>query len=755
MTDNRINPFVHKDSELEHLEKKYADIFIKSLEDLDEITELQSVMKEDLVYRFQRNIEAFRKYIPEVAKTFEKYTPKTKMDFFCLKNQIPNLIFTDSNDILYKTEDPFELSKKQIDSIINNTNINQLQYKIEDDPYGQLHFKYNNRLIEIEQSRIRDKTVTPKQIESLPNCVMLGIGLGYPLADLYNQVEIANLIIVEPNLDIFYAALHAFEWAPFLDYIFENKLGIHLMLGQNSDQFFIDLERFYEHHGRFLSGTWLGFAHYSNKKVREFISLFDKHYHSINAAMGFTDDHLFGASHACYAVLNKKNFVLNSPLKDEYKNIPVFIIGSGPSLDHDIPFIRKNQDKAVIIACGTAIDALYHAGIKPDFYANTERTPQIKQALSAIPDKRFFDDIVLLTGDVCHPYTLNEFKHTAIFGKPDEPFYPYFAMNYPEFRKIQHLQLMNPLVGNMGLSGAIFLGFDNLFLFGLDNGKKLGSKGMHSEFTSLYHERGVGDTSGNYTITKKVPANFGGECETGFLFDLSRRNMDFVLQMEKLNRKKLVCHNCSDGAFLEQAEPVHSEDLFDMFDNLPKLDKKDFFSYITKEKTAPIEFSEEKLTQAFNLEIFTQSCEKIKKFILKKPNNRIDYIKNMETVSEVLFYLKSDPSTYFYGAALEGSIQTFFMQISRMLYHSKNEKACVELANQGMDVIGDFLDEIPNLFSHMPFVYLGEHQQIYKDGKVGLDMPHCKAPDLPKMQILVKDNDGYKDPMDKFVKKYS
>ncbi|WP_281071272.1 6-hydroxymethylpterin diphosphokinase MptE-like protein [Succinivibrio dextrinosolvens] len=753
MTEKQINPFIHKDSELEQLEKKYSDIFIKSLEDLHEITSLQQVMKEGLKDRFNRNMEAFRKYIPDVAKTFEKYKPKTNMDFFCLKNEIPNLIFTDSNDILYKTADPFELTHNQITNIINNSNINQLRYQVEYDPYGQLHFKYNNRLVEIEQSVIRDKTVTPKQIESLPNCVMLGIGLGYPLADLYNQVEIANLIIVEPNLDIFYASLQAFEWAPFLDYIFENKLGIHLMLGQNSDQFFIDLERFYERHGRFLSGTWLGFIHYSNKKVKEFISLFDKHYRSINAAMGFTDDHLFGASHACYAVLNDKSFVLNTPLKEEYKNKPVFIIGSGPSLDHDIPFIRKYQDKAVIIACGTAIDALYHAGIKPDFYANTERTPQIKQALSTISDKKFFDDIVLLTGDVCHPYTLNEFKHTAIFGKPDEPFYPYFAMNFPEFRKVQHIQLMNPLVGNMGLSGAIFFGFNNLYLFGLDNGKKTGTNSMHSEYTSLYKERGVGDTGGNYTVTKTVPANFGGTCETGYLFDLSRRNMDFVLQMEKLSRPDLVCHNCSDGALLEQAKPVHSEDLKDLFDRLPDIDKKELFAYITQEKTSKISLSKELITKAFNNEIFTQTCNKLKSIILKKPDNRVDYIKNMETVSEVLYYLKTDPSTYFYGAALEGSIQTFFMQIARMLYHSKDEKACIDLADKGMDVISDFLDEIPNLFSHMPFIYLGEHQKIYKDGKVGVDMPNCKAPNLPQMHILVKD-DGYKDPLSKFVKKY-
>jgi hypothetical protein len=200
---------------------------------------------------------------------------------------------------------------------------------------------------------------------------------------------------------------------------------------------------------------------------------------------------------------------------------------------------------------------------------------------------------------------------------------------------------MNPLVGNMGLSGAIFLGFENLYLFGLDNGKKLGSTTMHSEFTSLYKERGVGDTGGNYTITKTVPANFGGKCETGYLFDMARRNMDFVLQMEKLRRKNLVCHNCSDGSLLEQASPVHSEDLYGIFDRLPTIDKKAFFSYITEEKTAKINISKDQLIKAFDKEIFKQTCDRLKAIIQNKPDNRVEYIKNMETVSEVLYYLKS------------------------------------------------------------------------------------------------------------------
>ena len=44
---------------------------------------------------------------------------------------------------------------------------------------------------------------------------------------------------------------------------------------------------------------------------------------------------------------------------------------------------------------------------------------------------------------------------------------------------------MNPLVGNMGVSGAIYLGFNKLYLFGLDNGKKIES---YDVINSLGHD---------------------------------------------------------------------------------------------------------------------------------------------------------------------------------------------------------------------------------------------------------------------------
>lgn len=754
MSEEKQSHFAGEEASLEALAAKQdCDLSIDDIEELKHLKMLQSQMADFLIERFQNNLETFKKYMPDVAKTFETYRPKRTMEFFCAQNGIPNLIFPDTNDILYKTFDPFELCKKQVDFVLNKNNIRQVKYPHEWDPFGQIHFKFQNQAINIEESVERDRTISPKEIGSLPNVVLIGIGLGYQLANLYENIEIANLLIVEPDLDMFYASMHSFDWKNLLEFLFENKYGVHIMLGQTPDQFYLDMESYYATHGRFLASTWLGYLHYSNEKTKLLCELFEKHFNSLFNSLGFFDDHLFGTSHACQAILDKKAWVKrNPPMKKNFENAPVFIIGSGPSLDHDIQFLRKYQDKAIIIACGTAIDTLYHAGIKPDIYACTERTAEIKEALSVIPDPHFYDDIILMAGDVIHPNTTSVFKHTAIFGKLDEPTYFYFTAYLPETRNIQHVQLMNPLVGNMGVSGSIYLGFRNLYLFGLDNGKKIGSTAIHSKYTTLYKNHGTSDTGGNYTTDLVVPGNFGGQCGCGFYFNMSRRNIGFVIQMEKLNHPSLTCHNCSDGAVIDNTTPIHSEDLEEEFSKRANLNKETFFKFMTEEKTTVLNYSHDQIKEIFSNDFFKETCEKIKKLIESRPDTRLGVVQLFESISEICAFLRENPATYYYGNCLQGTLQSLFITGTRVLYHQRDEKMCIELANKVLDLIVDFLNEAPTLFDKLPDYVMSKHRDFYPDGKVGQSFPDCPAPNLPPPFKLI--HKEYDDPQKVFEKRY-
>ena len=390
------------------------------------LSELQGRMSSMLLSRFRQSIEAFRNFIPDIADNFEHYVPRRTLEFFCTENGIPNLMFPDSgSDILYKADDPLELCRRQLDDVLSRQHYVGTGYSLEYDQFGQIHHRYLNRAVsQVKAGMEGEGLCTALDLKSCPNCVVVGIGLGYPLALLCERMEIANLVLIEPDPDLFFASLHAFDWASLLSYMRENHYGINFLIGQTPAQLSEDLPAFYQRHGRFLTGQCLCYVHYASAEIQSLVQTLLKDYYRIHSAMGFFDDHLFGVSHACWAVTHGRRFLRGDAEPEEwFRRIPLFVVGNGPSLDRDIPFLRRNQDKALVMACGTALDTLYHAGIRPDFYACTERTPQIAETIDAIPDKAFLRRITLIAGDVVHPRTQERFARSAIFGKPDEPFF--------------------------------------------------------------------------------------------------------------------------------------------------------------------------------------------------------------------------------------------------------------------------------------------------------------------------------------------
>ena len=52
-------------------------------------------------------------------------------------------------------------------------------------------------------------------------------------------------------------------------------------------------------------------------------------------------------------------------LKDQFKDVPFILIGAGPSLDESIDFLKKVQDKAIIVASNSPYRKLINSGVRP------------------------------------------------------------------------------------------------------------------------------------------------------------------------------------------------------------------------------------------------------------------------------------------------------------------------------------------------------------------------------------------------------
>ena len=732
-----------------------------------------------LMRRFQKNIEALKKYFPNLASKFENHVPKKSMDFFCSQSGTPNMAFSDENMPFYEKHSSIKFlnfSMNSLSKLVENTTsfANQVdtsdpkefcKYQVQEllkekvllrdigpsyDPHGQIHFKYTNEMINIYRGKYQGDVCSLGERKVVPLLVCIGVGLGYQLEEMTNSLDIFNLILIEKDSDVFFASLHIFDWAGLIEKIIKENRNLTIIINENPVTIALEFYLFFINYGLFYIGAFSVHFHYDDESNKTIYKELENQLRYLPSAFGFIDDRIFGVAHTCHSITHKKHFVLKNKLTDVYKNVPVFIIGSGPSIDNDLSFIRKYQDKAIIIACGTAIDVLYHAGVKPDFYANTERNPEIEQALSVIPDKNFFDDIILLSSNVCHPNVVSKFKHTAIFGKWDENFADYLSKNL-KLSFIQNVCNMNPLVGNMGVSGAITLGFKNIYLFGLDNGKKKDVSSLHSEHSSLYSKFTSVKGSSNYHLDMILPGNFGGECQTNSLYASSVKSIESLFH-EIPEFSDVTCKNCSDGVLIRGTIPVHSSSLDEEFSRLENIDKSDFIRYMDNVKTCCFDVTEDQIKGVIHPQIYLRICSNMREMIARRPKDIHGFIKLFKDINSFLVNIRKDLSI-FYSRTAESSIYSMLTIAMGALFVSRDKNECLKMVNALLDSIDDYLVEAPQLFEKLPDYVMREHRKYYPDGKVGKDMPHCKATRFPPVfNMLQKEFD---DPQKYFVKRYS
>lgn len=71
---------------------------------------------------------------------------------------------------------------------------------------------------------------------------------------------------------------------------------------------------------------------------------------------------------------------LGTKLFNKFKNVPAIITGAGPSLEKQIPNLKKVKDKVLIFSGGSSLNALLHHGLKPHFGAGIDpNSLQIKR----------------------------------------------------------------------------------------------------------------------------------------------------------------------------------------------------------------------------------------------------------------------------------------------------------------------------------------------------------------------------------------
>jgi len=529
------------------------NLFLPVWSESIDLENIASVDKSDPM--FTANLAAFKTYFPDIYTEFANYCPS---DWLPVKNAQGEVNVIQKESLAsfwgpspkHDASESFEYFKAfpQKDGLVlGYTGTKLKRYK---------HYQF----VEKTESLLKEIAEEAEQLpETVKSLIMFGIGLGYQLEALYTQRDVEKLFLCEPNRDFFYASLFAIDWHDILTTADKENRRIYINIGDDGTHLFRDLlAQFYSVGPYILASTYFYQAYYNAHLVQALAQLREQL--QIVISMGEYFDHaLYGISHTTEAI--RRGYPLleaNSAKKltQKQKETPVFLVGNGPSLDDCIAVIKEWQGKAIVVSCGTALMPLYKNGIVPDFHAEIEQNRSTFDWIGRIGNPDYLKQVSLISCNGIHPDTCELFKEVYVAFKAGESS-TVSALNIIGRKGYEELEYAFPTVSNFALNLFTKIGFNQVYLFGVDLGF-VDRKKHHSIQSGYYQSNGkeMYDYSEKNNTSIVVPGNFEQKVFTKHEFKVSKDILE-----QTLSSKAIDCFNCSNGAKIKGTLPLKPDNV--------------------------------------------------------------------------------------------------------------------------------------------------------------------------------------------------
>lgn len=259
----------------------------------------------------------------------------------------------DNKDIIARISD----MENNVNIYIETTRTDYYTMRVENknnDIY--FHSKYN-------PVREAEKIVSDFGFNSKKQIIILGIGLGYYLNQFDSNSKYDSIIVIEPYLSIFYAAIYFNDLSNFLEnnnlFFIVGKTGNIFEIFQRQISLSLDKELDFLEHSPSLK---LFSDEYRDiyKAIKESVNYKKVGlYTDITTARKWRDN-----------IIHNLACIFASPKADDFfglfTGIPAICVSAGPSLDKNIEEVKKAEGKALILCVDTALKALVKYNIEPD-----------------------------------------------------------------------------------------------------------------------------------------------------------------------------------------------------------------------------------------------------------------------------------------------------------------------------------------------------------------------------------------------------
>lgn len=637
--------------------------------------------------RLEHNLQAFEKYIPAIAAEFRNYQP-TELKLYVGKSGSANLFDDATNSWLY-ADDAKQQCKTQLERLMASPVYTKIAFSADDAVDNTfIHTRY----MKLMYSHFVEADEKLKPLDSVPDHlgsgIVFGVGLGYHIEMLLEQVSFDHLYVCEPNIDWFYASLFVTDWATILEKIFSRGGFLVLNLGASYQDFTTDYLNELRDKGSFYAANALIYQHYPSDALSKIIEKFQQDFHMLTVGWGFFDDGVISIAHDYHNLKNqvpllKKSAVLPRGLNE----VPVFVCANGPSLDYSLELIKAQQEHAVIFACGSAIVPLLQHGIVPDFHFEIERTRFTTDWLVRFVSAEDLAKINFLTANIMHPGAFKLFKWAGMAYKQTEPGTVLSHLFVPGGFDYAELKFCNPLVGNAAMSYASILGFREAFLFGTDNGYR--KREHHHSKHSVYYDEDGNEKPQIAELVRageiKVDGNFGGEVFSTAFFSTGRFYLECLLKLYP----KLAAYNTADGAAIKGASPLHIDDVLLM---QSRHHKSEVVDYIKQQMFEVRQFDDEVYQSWLATDAFTSLCNELIGYIDREFTSRKEISVALREQARYLFAHSHTKYRHLYFL-LEGSITYAHSVLRLTLYSFADEAESLRYVRQQLDLFIEYLQK--------------------------------------------------------------
>lgn len=579
-------------------------------------------IQQTMIEIYQKNISYFKLNHPDIfekIQLFEKMNKETyHIDF------IDNHFELIHNNAKTYNCDPFYDAQYRAKNIFNNENIFSLiNTSSEILDYGDFDetitsSKYINEYI----NELKNKKDFEYDINKF---IFIGTLLGIHLNDIDKIIQAKAYLIIEPNIEILRLSLFLTDYE---ELSLNSKLFFCINFSdsqlKNSLNKFLSYKSIYNNFIRF---------ELASKNELELISTISEFLTLENKIRYPFSEYIYGLKRGFYYLNYSTNGFINLYSKKEFlKDLPILFLAAGPSLDKYIEFIKKEQDRFIIVCAAAILKHLYSNNIKPDIIISIDAGKStVKNQFDV--EKEFYKDAIIIASIK---------TDTDIFKMID---------NSNVFFIQTTLELVNKFglltgvtVGDIGIKILLSLGANNLYLIGLD--AAINEDTGETHFSSYYYKKNIQkeeeNSYKNHLVS--VKGNFKDEVKTTLLY---KDMIDSINSIDSKLIENSSIFNLSNGAYFNNTSKLKLIDIniqnFKIIDkNEKKKSFKNHLKTISKKGFSKLEESENKKEQKIIKKLSTiRDTEKDFLNIQNKYNNSFV----IQIVNE--YFLLTNPYNYY------------------------------------------------------------------------------------------------------------